>query len=241
MFVKQRLLIVEDDQNFGSVLKEYLGLHGFDVTLEADGLKGEAILKKERFDLCILDVMMPGMDGFTLATRIKEMGNNCPFIFLTAKGLKDDIIKGFRLGADDYILKPFDAELLLFKIKAVLNRARPVADSVAEKRSEYVIGSLVFYPHLRHLQKDGETITLSPKENALLELLCIYMNDVMPRELALKQIWDDDNYFTARSMDVYIARLRKYLRKDPSVEIVNLHQKGFRLYVKNELGVKGAI
>lgn len=227
----RRILLVEDDPNFGSILKEYLIINGYEVTLAKNGIEGFEKFKKEDFDLCLLDVMMPYKDGFTLAKEIRQKNENIPLIFLTAKTLKEDVLKGFRIGADDYLSKPFDSEVLLAKIKSILNR-RVVTSTPESNEIEFTIGSLSFNAKLRLLTHGSEEpIKLSPKENQLLRLLALHINDLLPREKALNKIWHDDNYFTSRSMDVYIAKLRKYLKKDPNVEILNIHGEGFRLVV----------
>jgi len=190
----KKILLVEDDPNFGTVLKDYLSMNDYDVVHAKNGMEGFEKFKKDNYDLCILDVMMPYKDGFTLAKEIREKNTEVPIIFLTAKALKEDVMKGYKVGADDYLNKPFDSEVLLME----------------------------------------EPNKLSPKENELLRLLALHENDLMPRELALTKIWRDDNYFTSRSMDVYIAKLRKYLKRDEDVEILNIHGEGFRLVIKNK-------
>ena len=227
----KKILLVEDDPNFGSILKEYLSINGYEVTLAKNGIEGFEKFKKEIYDLCLLDVMMPYKDGFTLAKEIREKNDIVPLIFLTAKTLKEDVLKGFKLGADDYISKPFDSEVLLAKIKSILSR-RVVQPSIESEEIDFTIGSFDFNSKLRMLTfKDTDPIKLSPKENQLLRLLALHVNDLLSRETALNKIWHDDNYFTSRSMDVYIAKLRKYLRTDPNVEILNIHGEGFRLVV----------
>ncbi|GGK70436.1 response regulator transcription factor [Rufibacter glacialis] len=224
-----RLLLVEDDPNFGMVLKDYLELHDYEVTLCTDGLQGLRTFQKEAFDACILDVMMPLKDGFSLATDIKKADPQMPVIFLTAKAMKADMLEGFRIGADDYITKPFDSEILLCKLKAILQRKAISSAPEKTQSTEYQLGRYHFNAKTRLITHDGETQKLSPKEAELLLLLCQYLNDVLPREVALSRIWKDDNYFTARSMDVFVTKLRKYLKADPSVEIINVHGNGFRL------------
>jgi DNA-binding response OmpR family regulator len=222
---------VEDDPNFGSILKEYLMINGYDVTLAKNGIEGFEKFKKEDFDLCLLDVMMPYKDGFTLAKEIREKNESIPLIFLTAKTMKEDVLKGFKIGADDYLAKPFDSEVLLAKIKSILSR-RVVSVSTESDEMEFSIGNFNLNSKLRLLSfKNGEPTKLSPKESQLLRLLALHMNDLLPREKALNKIWRDDNYFTSRSMDVYIAKLRKYLKQDSKVEILNIHGEGFRLVV----------
>ena len=227
--VNPQILLCEDDTNLGMVLKNYLELNDYNVTLERDGKLGLAAFQREKFDLCLLDVMMPNMDGFTLAEEIRDVNPDVPLFFLSAKTMKDDIIQGYKLGADDYITKPFDSEVLLLKIKAILKRNEELHRE--EVNAEFDLGRYHFNPRLRELTIDGKTQTLSPKENELLKMLSEYKNDLLSREIALKKIWGSDTYFNGRSMDVYIAKLRKYLREDPAIEIVNIHGNGFRLVV----------
>ncbi|MFN5135106.1 MAG: response regulator transcription factor [Chitinophagaceae bacterium] len=224
---KSKILLVEDDSSFGSVLKNYLELNDFDVTLERDGRLGLAAFQRSKFDICLLDVMMPHVDGFTLAEEIRDIDPDVPLFFLSAKTMKDDILTGYKLGADDYITKPFDSEVLLHKIKAILKRNEETKHETENK--EFDLGMYHFNPKLRELTVNGKTSTLSPKESELLRMLCEYKNDLLPREIALKRIWGSDTYFNGRSMDVYIAKLRKYLKEDTKVEIVNIHGNGFRL------------
>ncbi|MDB0026156.1 response regulator transcription factor [Polaribacter sp.] len=230
----KRILLVEDDPNFGLVLKDYLGLNDYHVTHAKDGIEGLIMFKNNSYDLCILDVMMPRKDGFSLAQDIRATDKEVPIIFLTAKTLKEDVLKGYSVGADDYLNKPFDSEVLLYKIKAILQRKDSDTSSDSEQ-FEFVIGQFFFNSKLRHLSigENGEPQKLSPKESKLLKMLAIHKNDLMPRELALTKIWRDDNYFTSRSMDVYIAKLRKYLKSDENVEILNIHGEGFRLLEKS--------
>ena len=228
----KKILLVEDDPNFGTILKDYLTINNYNVTHAKNGMEGFEKFKRNDYDLCILDVMMPYKDGFTLAKEIKEKNKDIPIIFLTAKSLKEDVLKGYQVGADDYLNKPFDSEVLLMKIKAIMQRKS--VDSVVEsKQFEFQIGAFFLNSKLRFLSYGKEDpIKLSPKENELLRLLALHLNDLMTRELALTKIWRDDNYFTSRSMDVYIAKLRKYLKRDTNVEILNIHGEGFRLVVK---------
>jgi two-component system OmpR family response regulator len=229
---QKKILIVEDDFNFGNILRDYLILNDYNIVLAKNGIEGMEKFEKENFDLCILDVMMPFKDGFTLGKEIREKNENIPLFFLSAKTLKEDVLRGFKIGADDYLTKPFDSEVLLAKIKAILNRKNFV--NIPESENfEFVIGKFSFNSKLRFLNYGEEdSIKLSPKENQLLRLLVLHINDLLPREMALNKIWRDDNYFTSRSMDVYIAKLRKYLKPDESVEILNIHGEGFRLVVK---------
>ena len=228
----KKILLVEDDPNFGTILKDYLTINNYEVTHAKNGMEGFEKFKRDDFNLCILDVMMPYKDGFTLAKEIKEKNENVPIIFLTAKALKEDVLKGYKVGADDYLNKPFDSEVLLMKIKAIMQR-KSVETLAESSQFEFEIGEFNFNSRLRFLTyKNEEPVKLSPKENDLLRLLVLHLNDLMTRELALTKIWRDDNYFTSRSMDVYIAKLRKYLKKDENVEILNIHGEGFRLVVK---------
>ena len=229
---KKKILIVEDDFNFGNILKDYLILNDYSIVLAKNGIEGMEKFQKENFDLCILDVMMPFKDGFTLGKEIREKNENIPLFFLTAKTLKEDVLKGFKIGAYDYLTKPFDSDVLLAKIKATLNRKNffniPESDV-----HEFEIGKFKFNSKLRLLSYGKEnSVKLSPKENQLLRLLVLNINDLLVREKALNKIWRDSNYFTSRSMDVYIAKLRKYLKLDNNVEILNIHGEGFRLVVK---------
>ncbi|MFN5475154.1 MAG: response regulator transcription factor [Chitinophagaceae bacterium] len=224
---KPKILLCEDDPNLGMVLKNYLELNDYDVVLERDGRLGLAAFQREKFDLCLLDVMMPHMDGFTLAEEIRDINPDVPLFFLSAKTMKEDIIQGYKLGADDYITKPFDSEVLLLKIRAILKRNEELNREQAN--IEFDLGEYHFNPKLRELSVHGKMQTLSPKENELLKMLAEYKNDLLPREIALKKIWGSDTYFNGRSMDVYIAKLRKYLKEDSSIEIVNIHGNGFRL------------
>ena len=224
---KYKILLCEDDTNLGMVLKNYLELTDYDVTLERDGRLGLAAFQREKFDICLLDVMMPNMDGFTLAESIRDVDPDMPLFFLSAKTMKEDIIQGYKLGADDYITKPFDSEVLLLKIKAILKRSEE--ENKINDNIEFDLGDYHFNPRLREL-KIGTTVhVLSPKENELLKMLAEHKNDLLPRERALKKIWGSDTYFNGRSMDVYIAKLRKFLRADTKIEIVNIHGNGFRL------------
>ncbi|KAA1247057.1 response regulator transcription factor [Aquimarina sp. RZ0] len=230
----KKILLVEDDPNFGTVLKDYLIMNDYDVVHAKNGMEGFEKFKKDDYDMCILDVMMPYKDGFTLAKEIRDKNEEVPIIFLTAKAMKEDVLKGYKVGADDYLNKPFDSEVLLMKIQAIMQRksTESVADS---KQFEFKIGGFHLNSKLRFLTfKEDDPIKLSPKENELLRLLALHLNDLMPRELALTKIWRDDNYFTSRSMDVYIAKLRKYLKKDENVEILNIHGEGFRLVVRSD-------
>jgi DNA-binding response OmpR family regulator len=238
---KQKILLVEDDQNFGDVLRSYLEMHDYNVMLETDGDAGLMSYKKGDFDLCIFDVMMPKKDGFTLAKEIRERDAEMPIIFLTAKTMKEDVLEGFKIGADDYITKPFNSEELLLRIQAILKRSQQKPDP-ADDIKEFDIGKFNFNYPLRILtyrDSGGDKEVkekLSPKEAHLLRLFCLKKNDVLPRSEALTKIWGEDNYFTARSMDVFVTKLRKYLKLDSNIEIINIHGNGFRLFVKDEVG-----
>lgn len=233
----QRILLVEDDQNFGDVLKSYLEMHDYDVTLATDGIEGYDRYRRAEFDLCIFDVMMPRKDGFTLAREIRERDTEMPIIFLTAKNLKQDVLEGFKIGADDYISKPFNSEELLLRIQAILKRSARPADPNDDLK-EFDIGNYHFNYPLRVLtyqaNEKEEKEKLSPKEAHLLRMFCIHRNDVLTRSEALTKIWGEDNYFTARSMDVFVTKLRKYLKKDSKIEIENIHGNGFRLVINEE-------
>ncbi len=236
MVSNNKILLVEDDQNFGDVLKSYLEMHEYDVALATDGVQGYEKYKQGTYNLCIFDVMMPKKDGFTLAKEIREEDAEMPIIFLTAKTMKDDVLKGFKMGADDYISKPFNSEELLYRIQAILKRSQAKPDP-KEDIKEFNIGRFHFNFPLRILTFDEGTSSeqqdkLSPKEAQLLRMFAIYKNDILPRSEALTKIWGEDNYFTARSMDVFVTKLRKYLKRDENIEIVNIHGNGFQLLVR---------
>ena len=229
----KNILLVEDDLNFGAVLNDFLNLHSYNVVLAKNGIEGFEKFKKHQFGLCILDVMLPFKDGFTLAKEIREIDKDVPLFFLTAKTLKDDVLRGYKIGADDFLTKPFDSDILLLKIKSIFKRKK-LNSKVENVKFEFQFAGFNFNSKLRTLQFESEEpiVKLSPKENQLLKMLLNHLNDLMPRELALVKIWNDDNYFTSRSMDVYIAKIRKYLSKDQRVEIENIHGEGFRMIVK---------
>ena len=227
MNTKIRILLAEDDDNLGPLLKEYLQAKNFETDLVTDGEKAFKNFQRNLYDLCILDVMMPVKDGFAVAKEIRTINKDIPIMFLTAKSLKDDILHGFKLGADDYITKPFNMEELLFRIEAILRRTK--ADSKFSGETVYKLGKYTFDFQKQALSSDDTVHKLTTKESELLKLLCDNMNDVLERNYALKSIWEDDSYFNARSMDVYITKLRKYLKDEPSVEILNVHGKGFKL------------
>lgn len=230
--VKTQILLVEDDPNLGTLLREYLEAKGFDTKLAEDGKKGFDAFCKQEFDLLLLDVMMPVKDGLTLAKEIRVTDKQVPIIFLTAKSMKEDAIEGFNAGADDYITKPFSMEELLARVNAVLRRSnKQRVHNVAD--INFSIGKYTFNSETQVLLHNGSEQKLTTKESQLMRLLCVHKNDVLDRNFALKTIWHDDNYFNGRSMDVYIAKLRKYLKDDPKVEIVNIHGKGFKLLVNS--------
>lgn len=226
---QKNILLVEDDHNFGSVLKAYLEMNDFSVSWVVDGKNAVKEFSDGEFDICVLDVMLPNVDGFTIAKNIRELNQNVPFIFVTAKTLKEDILKGYSMGADDYITKPFDSEVLICKINAILSRAGNMINE--EQEEEYQIGKYVFNHVIREIKTEEFTQKLSPKESELLKLLYEHKNNILPRELALRSIWGEDSYFTTRSMDVYITKLRKYLKMDPNIEIINIHGNGFRMII----------
>ena len=233
--MNKKILLVDDEPDILELIGYNLRQEGYDVFTAENGKQGIDMARSVNPDLIILDVMMPYKDGFTLAKEIREKNEDVPIIFLTAKAMKEDVLKGYKVGADDYLNKPFDSEVLLMKIKAIIQRK--ATDSIADsKQFEFNVGNFHLNSKLRFLTyKKEEPSKLSPKENELLRLLALHKNDLMPRELALTKIWRDDNYFTSRSMDVYIAKLRKYLSKDDGVEIINIHGEGFRLVVKDEV------
>lgn len=231
--MSNRLLLVEDDENLGYILKEYLEMNEFEVDWANDGGEGLSKIKECDYDLCILDIMMPKKDGFTLAREIKELKPHIPFVFLTAKTLKVDQLKGFDLGADDYIVKPVDEELLIARIRAILNRF----DNRSKEHTNniYSVGNYVFDANKQQLiWDDQKEQSLTPREADLLTLFCKRKGELLSRETALKEIWGDSNYFNRRIMDVYISKLRKYLSEDPNIEIENVHSKGFILNEENE-------
>jgi len=222
-----KIFLVEDDLSFGSVLKSYLEINDFNVEWVDDGKYAVDHFRKGFFDICILDVMLPHVDGFTIAGEIRQINNLVPIIFLTARKMKDDVLKGYNVGGDDYITKPFDTEIMLAKIRAILARR----DFQNGTKDIYEIGKFIFNSKLRTLTSGEEEKKLSPKEAQLLELLVANPNALISREMALKKIWGNDDYFTARSMDVYITKLRKFLSDDPRLNIKNIHGAGFQLVV----------
>jgi DNA-binding response OmpR family regulator len=222
-----RILLAEDDSNLGVLLKNYLIAKNFETKLFINGILALEAFSREQFNLCILDIMMPEMDGLTLAKEIRRIDPAIPIIFLTAKSLKEDILEGFRTGADDYITKPFSMEELLYRIQAIFKRTANIV--TIKKEDQYIIGNYTFDPLKQFLSFGDQSVKLTTKESELLELLCQHGNEILERNFALKSIWIDDNYFNARSMDVYITRLRKYLKKDPAVKILNVHGRGYKL------------
>lgn len=226
--MKTKILLAEDDKNLGSVLKAYLEAKGFGTTLCQDGKEALETYKRNEFDFCILDIMMPVMDGFTLAKEIRKLDSHIPFLFLTAKSMQEDKVQGFELGADDYLTKPFSMEELLLRIKAIRRRIEENAVAKPED-STFTFGNYTFDHNRQILEIDGNPQKLTSKEADLLKLLCQNMNNVLDRSVALNKIWFDDSYFNARSMDVYITKLRKYLKDDPKVELINVHGVGFKL------------
>ena len=225
---KLKILLCEDDENLGMLLREYLQAKGYETELCVDGEAGYKAFLKEKYDICVLDVMMPKKDGFTLAKEIKQANNDMPIVFLTAKTLKDDVFEGFKVGADDYITKPFSMEELTFRIAAILRR---VQGKKPTEETTLVLGSFTFDTQKQILSRGDEKTKLTTKESELLTLLYQHANEVLQRDFALKTIWIDDNYFNARSMDVYITKLRKHLKGDEDVEILNVHGKGYKLII----------
>ncbi len=224
---KTKILLAEDDENLGLLLREYLMAKGFETNLFANGELAFRDFVKTQYDICILDVMMPVKDGYTLAREIRQIDEEIPIIFLTAKSMKEDVIEGFSIGADDYITKPFSMEELLFRIEAILKRTSSTFKTPPPE--QFKIGKYLFDIKKQTLQTGDKVTRLTTKESELLKLLCSHQNKILDRNFALKTIWLDDNYFNARSMDVYITKLRKYLKDDESVEIINVHGKGFKL------------
>lgn len=229
---KASIFLVEDDHNFGSVLKAYLEMNGYLVSWIDDGKDALREFGQQSYDICLLDVMLPNLDGFSIASGIKKIRPEIPFIFLTAKTLKEDILKGYSTGADDYVTKPFDSEVLICKIEAILARASGSVLTAAEQEL-FTLGKYTFNHDLREIDLDDMKQKLSPKEADLLRMLCQHRNEVLPRELALRTIWGEESYFTTRSMDVFISKLRKYLKDDPAIQILNVHGNGFRLMISD--------
>lgn len=229
--LKTRILLAEDDENLGSLLQEYLHAKNYEADWMSNGEKAFKAFERNHYDICILDVMMPIKDGFTLATEIRILDKDMPIVFLTAKSMKEDVLEGFGIGADDYITKPFSMEELIFRIEAIMRRTRGGSQG---KDNTFEIGAYRFDTQKQTLISGEFNQKLTTKETDLLKLLCINMNRVLERNFALKAIWIDDNYFNARSMDVYITKLRKYLSGDPKVQIINVHGKGYKLIIDSE-------
>ncbi|MBI1938030.1 MAG: response regulator transcription factor [Ignavibacteriales bacterium] len=223
---KKKILLVEDDGNLGTILNEYLNVKGFDVTHSVNGEEGLYAFHSKQFDICIVDVMMPRMDGFTLAKKIRAAGA-VPIIFLTAKSMANDKIEGFQIGADDYVTKPFSMEELVLRINAILKRTSKHSEEI--NRNGCVIGEYIFNYEKRLLTFKEKVQKLTTREAELLKLLCENKNNLLERSNALIKIWKNESYFTSRSMDVYIAKLRGYLKNDPSIQIINVHGTGFKL------------
>ena len=228
---KLRILLCEDDESLGMLLREYLQAKGYDAELYPDGEAGYKAFLKSKYDMCVLDVMMPKKDGFALAQEIRQINQEVPIIFLTAKNLKEDIFDGFKIGADDYISKPFSMEELTLRIEAILRRVR---GKKVKENTMYTIGNFTFDTQKQLLTIGDKQTKLTTKESELLSLLCSHANEILQRDYALKNIWIDDNYFNARSMDVYITKLRKHLKADPSIEIINIHGKGYKLITPDD-------
>ncbi len=224
---KTKILLAEDDENLGSLLREYLQAKSFEAHWLSDGEKAYKSFEKNRYDICILDIMMPNKDGITLAREIRMIDPEMPIIFLTAKSMKEDVLEGFSVGADDYMTKPFSMEELIYRIEAILRRTQ--GSGQQNKQTEFDIGQFHFDANKQLLTLESNSVKLTTKESELLKLLCNNANNVLERNFALRSIWIDDNYFNARSMDVYITKLRKYLKGDPAVEILNIHGKGYKL------------
>lgn len=225
-----KILLVEDDINLGTILKEFLSVKGFEIVQAINGEEGFELFRKKKYDICLIDVMMPKMDGFTLAKKIRMVDKHTPFLFLTAKAMLYDKLEGFKIGADDYVTKPFSMEELILRINAILKRSKIPQDEI--EKTEFKIGSYIFNYDRRTLISQHVEQKLTPKECELLRLLCLYENKVLERTEALTRIWRDDNYFNARSMDVYITKLRNYLKHDKSIELVNVHGTGYKLMTK---------
>ena len=223
---KLKILLCEDDENLGMLLREFLQAKGYSADLCPDGEKGYKAFLKGKYDLCVLDVMMPRKDGFTLAQEIRNVNSEMPIIFLTARNIKEDVLQGFKLGADDYITKPFSMEELVSRISAILRRVKGKRDKDV---TVFRIGKYTFDTQKQTLNINNKSQKLTTKDSELLALLCQHVNEILERNYALKAIWVDDNYFNARSMDVYITKLRKLIKDDPSIEIINIHGKGYKL------------
>lgn len=227
-----KVLLAEDDKNLGSVLTSYLEAKGYPTTLCVNGQEAINMFRKEKFDFCIVDVMMPIKDGFTLAEEIREENKTVPILFLTAKSMQEDKLRGFAIGADDYLTKPFSMEELLVRMKAIIRRSTE-SKTIQANRTVYDIGKFSFDYNRQLLKTGDDDQKLTSKESELLKMLCDHANEVLDRSDALKKIWQDDSYFNARSMDVYITKLRKYLKPDPNIELINVHGIGFKLIINS--------
>lgn len=227
--MKIKVLLVEDDNNLGQLLSEYLDIKGYATTLCRDGEEGLNTYQNTTFDFCIFDVMLPKMDGFKLAEKIRAKDTTIPIIFLTAKSLKEDTITGLKIGADDYLTKPFRMEELLLRIQAILRRTRQGTNDSEETQTRLAVGKFVFDTTTQKLMLGEKTQKLTSKEAGLLRALCFRKNQVLERSEALLKVWGDDSYFNSRSMDVYITKLRKYLKTDENLQIINVHGRGFKL------------
>ena len=225
---KVKILLAEDDPNLGSILRTFLTSKGFEVSLAQNGKTAFEKFNREQFDFCIFDVMMPELDGFSLAEQIRKLDKKVPILFLTAKSMKDDILQGFTMGADDYVTKPFEMTELLARINAILRRSDV---NTEDEKQDFEVGLFQYDPETRLLRGNAEEKKLTTKENQLLHLLVKNRNDILDRRIALEAIWGEDNYFNGRSMDVYIAKLRKHLKEDDRIEILNIHGQGFKLLV----------
>lgn len=229
MTTKKKILVAEDDTNLGVLLQDALESKNYDVMLKRDGEEALSEFKNNKYDLCVLDVMMPKKDGYTLAKDIRKLNSKVPIIFLTAKNLKEDTIEGLKLGADDYMTKPFNVDELALRMENIFKRL-PKAE-VGDK-SQFRIGKYDFDSSRRILKIGKEEIKLTTKESELLKLMAVFANQILEREVALNEVWGNNSYFAGRSMDVYIAKLRKYLKEDPNIEIQNIHGTGFKLIIR---------
>jgi len=227
---KVKVLLAEDDKNLGTILKSYLEAKGYPATLCINGQEAFVEFKKNDYDFCIVDVMMPVKDGFTLAKEIRNIDKKVPILFLTAKSMQEDKLKGFEIGADDYLTKPFNMEELLARMEAILRRS--FKEDEGPEGDTYELGKMEFNFVRQTLSMGKEEVKLTSKEAALLKLLCQNLNEVVDRSVALNKIWFDDSYFNARSMDVYVTKLRKYLKMDATVELLNVHGVGFKLVTR---------
>lgn len=231
MGTKKRLLLVEDDVNLGNMIFDSLEINDYEVTLYRNGEEAWNNFEKNKFDMLLLDIMMPKRDGISLAREVRKVDPTIPIIFLTAKGLKEDKILGFKVGADDYLTKPFEIDELVARMEAIFRRSQKGVN--LDGTTEFKIGKYTFNTNSRNLIYENESVKLTTKESGLLEQLCIQQNGVLTREIALKAVWGSDNYFTGRSMDVYITKIRKYLNRDTNIEIQNIHGEGYKLVVSN--------